>query len=313
MNSTPSQADIVYLDLLKKIMENGITTGDRTGTGTKNISGHMMRFNLEEGFPLLTTKKVPFGLIVSELLWFIQGDTHLKTLLQANNHIWDEWPYKAYLKKNGLPIPPTNSDEWKTGMKEFTDRILADEAFAAENDNLGPVYGYQWRSWPDGKGGAIDQLTNVINAIKKSPDSRRHIISAWNPAQIDEMAVAGLPPCHCLFQFFVLDGKLDCLLYQRSCDTFLGVPFNIASYSLLTMMVAQACGLKPGQFIWTGGSVHIYSNHYEQVQEQLTREPRPAPRVVLDPSITNIYDFRPEHITLENYDPHPPIKAPIAV
>ena len=313
MNSTPSQADIVYLDLLKQIMENGITTGDRTGTGTKNISGHMMRFNLEEGFPLLTTKKVPFGLIVSELLWFIQGDTHLKTLLQANNHIWDEWPYKAYLKKNGLPIPPTNSDEWKTGMKEFTDRILADEAFAAENDNLGPVYGYQWRSWPDGKGGAIDQLTNVINAIKKSPDSRRHIISAWNPAQIDEMAVAGLPPCHCLFQFFVLDGKLDCLLYQRSCDTFLGVPFNIASYALLTEMVAQQCDLAPGDFVWTGGDCHLYLNHLDQAREQLSREPYALPRLSLRRRPASIFDYVYDDVEIVGYQAHPHIKAPVAV
>ena len=312
MTDYPSP-DAQYLALLKEIRDEGIFSTDRTGTGTYNIIGRTMRFDLSKGFPLLTTKKVPFKLILTELLWFIAGDTHLKTLLVENNHIWDEWPYKAYLKKNGLPIPKTNSDEWNAGMKEFTERIASDPEFEREYGDLGPVYGFQWRSWPDGNGGHIDQLANVIEQIKKSPDSRRHIVSAWNPAQINEMAIAGLPPCHCLFQFSVLDGKLHCQLYQRSCDFFLGVPFNIASYALLTMMVAQACNLEPGEFIWTGHSVHLYQNHLEQAAEQLSRSEFPSPKVIIDPSIKDIFAFRKEHFELVGYESHPAIKAPIAV
>ncbi|MFA6297402.1 MAG: thymidylate synthase, partial [Candidatus Paceibacterota bacterium] len=205
--------------------------------------------------------------------WFITGDTQLRTLLDNNNHIWDEWPYKAYLKKQGLPIPKSDTEEWKTGMRAFTDSILANPEFAKQHGNLGPIYGYQWRSWPNPKGGVIDQLKEAVETLRKNPESRRIIVSAWNPADIEEMAKAGLPPCHCLFQFFVADGTLDLQLYQRSCDTFLGVPFNIASYALLLQLVASVTGLKPGTFIWTGGDVHIYSNHTEQVKEQLSRDP----------------------------------------
>lgn len=294
-------------------MDNGVLTTDRTGTGTKAVFGHQMRFNLKDGFPLLTTKKVPFKLILSELLWFIAGDTRLKTLLLNNNHIWDEWPYKWYLKSNNLPIPTVNSPEWTAGMKEFTAKILADDAFEKEYGNIGPVYGYQWRSWPDPKGGVVDQLTKVIEQIKKSPDSRRLIISAWNPADIDEMAKAGLPPCHCLFQFKVLDGKLSCQLYQRSCDSFLGLPFNIASYSLLTMMIAQVTGLELGEFIWTGGDTHIYTNHFDQVKELLSREERALPTMKINPDIKDIYDFKMEDFEVIGYDPHPAIYAPISV
>jgi len=305
--------DKTYLEALRHILKEGKKKGDRTGTGTIGVHGYQMRFDLKDGFPLLTTKKIPFRLIISELLWFIAGDTQLRTLLEGNNHIWDEWPYKAYLKRTSQPIPAPNSEEWKMGNKEFTDRILSDEEFAKNYGDLGPIYGYQWRKWPDGKGGHIDQLAETIKTLRTNPESRRIIISAWNPSDIDEMAKAGLPPCHCLFQFFVADGTLDLQLYQRSCDTFLGVPFNIASYSLLLAMVAQVTGLKPGTFVWTGGDVHLYSNHMDQVKEQLEREPFIAPILKLNPDIKEIWDFKVEDITLENYEAHPTIKAPIAV
>ncbi|MDD5318720.1 MAG: thymidylate synthase [Candidatus Pacebacteria bacterium] len=306
-----------YHDLLKQIMAEGEDTTDRTGTGTRAIFGPQMRFNLADGFPLLTTKKVPFRLILSELLWFIAGDTKLRTLLAANNHIWDEWPYKWYLKSEGLPIPATSSEEWKNGLKTFTDRIVADDEFNKKYGDLGPVYGYQWRSWPnldkDGHNQPIDQLSRLIEDIKKSPDSRRLIVSAWNPAEIDEMAKAGLPPCHCLFQFKILNGKMSLQLYQRSCDTFLGVPFNIASYALLLMMVAQVTGYTPHEFIWAGGDVHVYKNHFTQVCEQLTRDFRPLPTVKINPDVKDLFSFKMEDFELVGYDPHPPIKAPIAV
>jgi len=308
-----------YHELLTKIMSEGEDTTDRTGTGARTIFGHQMRFNLAEGFPLLTTKKVPFKLILSELLWFIKGDTKLKTLLENNNHIWDEWPYKWYLKAEGLPIPPTGSEEWKSGIKEFTEKILTDEEFNKKYGDLGPVYGYQWRSWPDHKRDAegkmvyIDQLAKLIEKIKSKPNSRRLIVSAWNPADIDEMAKAGLPPCHCLFQFKVLNGKISLQLYQRSCDTFLGVPFNIASYSLLLMMVAQATGYTPHEFIWTGGDTHIYSNHFDQVKEQLSRDFRKLPSIKINPNVKDLFDFKMEDFELVGYEPHTAIKAPIAV
>ena len=272
MNTTSSPVinphDEEYLKLLQYILEHGSIKTDRTGTGTKSVFGYQMRFDLEKGFPLLTTKKVFLNGIIHELLWFIKGDTNLRYLAERNVHIWDEWPYKAYLKRNNLPIPKTDTEEWKLGLKSFVEKIINDSDFCEQYGNLGPIYGYQWRHWrtPDGK--EIDQLKEVIDAIKNTPDSRRMIVNAWNPADINEMAKAGLPPCHCLFQFYVADGKLSCQLYQRSCDTFLGVPFNIASYSLLTMMIAQVCNLKPGEFVWTGGDTHLYVNHFEQAQEQ---------------------------------------------
>lgn len=305
--------DVVYANLLREIMENGTVKTDRTGTGTKSIFGHQMRFNLSESFPLLTTKKLPFKSILGELLWFIKGDTQLRTLLLQNIHIWDEWPFKAYLKEEKLPIPTVNSEEWRNQMKQFTDQILLDDLFNLKYGDLGPVYGKQWRDWIGPDGESIDQLANAVNMIRKSPDSRRIIVSAWNPAEIDKMAIAGLPPCHCLFQFYVADGKLSCQLYQRSCDTFLGVPFNIASYSLLTIMIARVTGLMPGEFIWTGGDTHIYSNHFDQVAEQLSRTPRPSPVVRITGDAKEIWDFKPEDFELIGYDPHPPIKAPIAV
>lgn len=306
-------ADIEYTNLLKNILENGTKKTDRTGTGTVSIFGSQMRFDLSQSFPLLTTKKVSFRLIVSELLWFIKGDTRLRTLLTQNNHIWDEWPFKAYLVANKLPIPVVNSEEWKSQMKAFCDRILTDDAFEKQYGDLGPVYGKQWRNWigPDGK--SHDQLASAIQMIRKSPDSRRIIVSAWNPAEIEAMAKAGLPPCHCLFQFYVANGKLSCHLYQRSCDTFLGVPFNVASYSLLTIMIAHVTGLKPGEFVWTGGDTHIYLNHLDQVKEQLSRSPKTPPTISIKREVKELWDFTSGDIELIGYDPHPPISAPIAV
>ena len=261
-----------YLDLLREIRDNGVTKTDRTGVGTKSIFGHQMRFNLQDGFPLLTTKKVFLKGIIYELMWFLKGDTNIKFLTDNNVHIWDEW--------------------------------------ADENGDLGYVYGKQWRSWEATDGRVIDQISQVVDLIKNHPDSRRILVTAWNPAEIDKMA---LPPCHCLFQFYVADGKLSCQLYQRSADTFLGVPFNIASYALLTMMLAQVCGLEPGEFIHTTGDTHIYLNHLEQVNEQLSREPRPLPKMIINPDVKSIFDFKYEDFKLEGYDPYPAIKAPVAV
>ena len=261
-----------YLDLLRHIREHGVLKEDRTGTGTQSVFGYQMRFNLEDGFPLLTTKKVHLKSIIYELLWFLSGDTNIKYLKDHGVSIWDEW--------------------------------------ADENGELGPVYGHQWRSWPTPDGRTIDQISMIIDTIKHNPDSRRILVSAWNPGEVDKMA---LPPCHCLFQFYVADGRLSCQLYQRSADVFLGVPFNIASYALLTLMLAQVCGLKPGEFIHTTGDTHIYRNHFEQVALQLSRTPRPLPRMVLNPEVTSLFDFKYEDFTLEGYDPWPSIKAPVAV
>lgn len=303
-----------YLALLQHIMDHGAVKTDRTGTGTKSVFGYQMRFDLSEGFPLMTTKKMFVRGIIEELIWFLQGETNIKYLVDRNVHIWDEWPFKAYLGKTGQAIPQTGSEEWNASMAAFLERMKADEGFAREYGELGPVYGYQWRNWPAPDGRHIDQITQVIEQIKRSPDSRRLIVSAWNVADIDEMAKSGLPPCHCLFQFYVADGKLSCQLYQRSCDTFLGVPFNIASYALLTMMVAQVCDLEPGEFVWTGGDTHIYSNHFEQVKLQLSREPRKLPTMKINPAVKDIFAFTIDDFTLEGYDdPHPAIKAPIAV
>ena len=308
-------ADLVYLDLIERILKEGTKKTDRTGTGTLSLLGHQMRFDLAKGFPLLTTKKVPIKAIIHELLWFLNGDSNLKYLADNNVHIWDEWPYKAYLIKNNITVPKTGSDEWNTGIKEFIEKIKTDENFAKDYGNLGPIYGYQWRNWPTPNGQHIDQIKNVIEQIKNTPDSRRLIVSAWNVADIDEMAKAGLPPCHCLFQFYVADGKLSCQLYQRSCDTFLGVPFNIASYALLVMIIAQVTGLELGEFVWTGGDVHLYTNHLEQADLQLARKDdiRPMPKMTINPDKKNIEDFTIDDFELTNYNPHDAIKAPIAV
>lgn len=261
-----------YLDLLRRVRTDGIMRGDRTGTGTQSVFGHQMRFDLSQGFPCLTTKKLHLKSIIHELLWFLTGDTNIKYLKDHGVSIWDEW--------------------------------------ADENGELGPVYGHQWRSWPAPDGGTIDQIANILKSIRDNPNSRRHIVSAWNVAEVDHMA---LPPCHCLFQFYVADGRLSCQLYQRSCDIFLGVPFNIASYALLTMMVAQVSGLKPGDFVHTLGDAHLYVNHLDQADEQLTRDPRPLPTMWINPAVTDLFAFTFEDFELRGYDPHPHIKAPIAV
>ena len=261
-----------YLDLLRHILDNGVEKSDRTGTGTRSVFGYQMRIDLADGFPLLTTKKLHLRSVIHELLWFLAGDTNI-----------------AYLNENGVSI----WDEW-----------------ADREGELGPIYGYQWRSWPAPGGGHIDQISGVIEAIRTNPDSRRHIVSAWNVADLDRMK---LPPCHALFQFYVAEGRLSCQLYQRSADVFLGVPFNLASYALLTRMMAQACGLDPGVFVHTFGDAHLYLNHLEQARLQLSRRPRPLPRIVLNPRITSIFDFRYEDFVLEAYDPHPHIRAPISV
>lgn len=261
-----------YIELMKHVLENGTQKHDRTGTGTLSVFGYQMRFDLQEGFPLVSTKKVHLRSIIHELIWFLKGDTNIRYLKENNVSIWNEW--------------------------------------ADENGELGPVYGQQWRSWPTPDGGPIDQITDVISQIKNNPDSRRLIVSAWNVAEISKMA---LPPCHSFFQFYVADGKLSCQLYQRSADIFLGVPFNIASYALLTMMIAQVCDLEPGDFIHTLGDAHLYNNHLEQTRLQMSRAPKPLPKMVLNPEIKDIFDFKYEDFSLENYDPHPHIKAPVAV
>ncbi len=295
-----------YLDLMQYVLDNGTKKEDRTGTGTLSVFGRQMRFNLEEGFPLLTTKRVHHKAIIHELIWFIRGDTNIKYLVENDIKIWNEWPFQKYLQTNNLEQEyPKYSDAWQKKLLEFIDQIKKDPVFAQKWGDLGPVYGKQWRNF-----NGVDQLKNIIERIKTKPHDRRLIITAWNPAEVDNMA---LPPCHCLFQFYVNDEKLSCQLYQRSCDIFLGVPFNIASYALLTMMVAQATNLKPGDFIWTGGDIHLYLNHLNQVKEQLSREPKPLPIINLNPRVKSLFDFKYEDFELNNYNPHPAIKAPVSV
>ena len=276
-----------YHDLLEHILAEGTTKGDRTGTGTISVFGYQMRFDLSEGFPLLTTKKVHWKSVAHELLWFISGDTNICYLVQNGVRIWNEWPYQHYLREQGLADTLEKySLEWKSGMKDFVENIKEDAKFAEQWGNLGPVYGRQWRNFS-----GVDQLAEVVESIKRNPDSRRHIVTAWNPVEIPEMVKAGLPPCHTIFQFYVADGKLSCQLYQRSADVFLGVPFNIASYALLTHLVAQDCGLEVGDFVHTFGDAHLYSNHLEQTQLQLSRTPGDLPQLRLNPAITSVFDF----------------------
>ena len=295
-----------YLDLLQHILEKGDKKDDRTGTGTISVFGYQMRFDLSKGFPLLTTKKVYMRAILHELIWFLKGDTNIKYLVENNVKIWNEWPFQNYLKANNLEEKyPKYSDEWREKLKEFVDKVKEEDEFAKKWGDLGPVYGKQWRDF-----GGVDQIKDLINQIKNNPNSRLMIVCAWNPPLVKDMA---LPPCHCLFQFYVINNKISCQLYQRSCDVFLGVPFNIASYALLTLMIAHVTGLQPGEFIWTGGDTHIYLNHLDQVKEQLSRDVRTLPRIKINPNVKNIFDFKFEDFELLDYDPHPPIKAPIAV
>ena len=298
-----------YHDLLKHILENGSDKSDRTGVGTRSVFGYQMRFNLAEGFPLLTTKKVHTKSIIHELLWFIKGDTNLQYLAQNGVNIWNDWPYQNWLTQTGKASElPKYSAEWKEEMKVFVDKVKTDNSFAKEWGELGPVYGKQWRDF-----NGFDQLSWLIDEIKRNPNSRRLIISAWNASEIEEMAKAGLPPCHTLYQFYVIDNKLSCQLYQRSADVFLGVPFNIASYALLTMMIAQVCELELGDFVHTFGDAHLYSNNFAQTEELLGRAVRPLPQMKINSEVKNLFDFTFNDFELVNYNPHPPIKASVAV
>ena len=295
-----------YLDLLTRIKTEGAVKTDRTGTGTKSVFGHQMRFDLLQGFPLLTTKKVFLKGIIHELLWFLNGDTNIKYLVDNGVHIWDNDAYRYYnelcVKYGVLPV---TMEEFLRAAQEGIDSPIEGYKFG----DLNHVYGYQWRSWPRPNGETIDQIQQAVDLIKNNPDSRRIIVSAWNVADVEKMA---LPPCHTLFQFYVADGKLSCMLYQRSADTFLGVPFNIASYALLTMMMAQVCGLEAGEFVHILGDTHLYLNHFEQVEEQLSRTPRALPKMKINPDVKSIFDFKFEDFELEGYDPYPTIKAPMS-
>ncbi|WP_080874412.1 thymidylate synthase [Oceanobacillus timonensis] len=316
------QGEQGYLELCRNILDTGSNRDDRTKTGTYSIFGHQIRFDLQKGFPLLTTKKVPFRLIATELLWFIKGDTNIRYLLEHNNNIWNEWAFEKWVTSSAYTGPDMTNfgirsqkdaafkEVYDEQMKLFKEKILHDDAFAEKFGDLGSVYGKQWRDWETSKGESIDQLKETIEAIKNNPNSRRHIVSAWNPEDIPTMA---LPPCHTLFQFYVADGKLSCQLYQRSADIFIGVPFNIASYALLTHLVAHECGLEVGEFIHTFGDAHIYSNHVEQVNLQLEREIREMPILKINAPDKSIFDIDITDLEIENYHPHPAIKASIAV
>lgn len=298
-----------YLDLVRHIRDHGVKKEDRTGTGTVSIFGHQMRFDLAHGFPLVTSKKVHLKSILHELLWFVRGDTNIRYLVENGVGIWNDWPYQNWLRETGQDTSlEMYSPEWRAVMKEFIEKIKTDRDFAAQYGDLGPVYGKQWRNF-----GGVDQLTQLIEDIKSNPDSRRLIVSAWNPQDIPVMVKSGLPPCHSLFQFYVVDGKLSCQLYQRSADVFLGVPFNIASYAILTMMIAQVSGLGLGDFVHTFGDAHLYLNHMDQVEEQLSRSTFDLPTMKINSQVTSLFDFVFDDFELQNYQSHGPIAAPVAV
>lgn len=298
-----------YLELVKHIRDHGIKKEDRTGTGTVSIFGHQMRFNLAEGFPLVTSKKVHLKSILHELLWFIRGDTNIRYLIENGVGIWNDWPYQNWLRETGQDKHLVKySLEWRAGMAEFTQQIIADQDFADKYGDLGPVYGKQWRNF-----GGVDQLSQLMSDLQSNPDSRRLIVSAWNPQDIPVMIKSGLPPCHSLFQFYVVEGRLSCQLYQRSADVFLGVPFNIASYAALTMMIAQVAGLKLGDFVHTFGDAHLYSNHMNQVDEMLSRSTFDLPTLQINPQVQSLFDFVYDDFELQNYQSHGPISAPVAV
>ena len=298
-----------YLELVKHIRDHGIRKEDRTGTGTVSIFGHQMRFNLAEGFPLVTSKKVHLKSILHELLWFIRGDTNIRYLIENGVGIWNDWPYQNWLRETGQDKHLVKySSEWRAVMAEFTQQIIADQDFADKYGDLGPVYGKQWRNF-----GGVDQLSQLMSDLQSNPDSRRLIVSAWNPQDIPVMIKSGLPPCHSLFQFYVVEGRLSCQLYQRSADVFLGVPFNIASYAALTMMIAQVAGLKLGDFVHTFGDAHLYSNHMNQVDEMLSRSTFDLPTLQINPRVQSLFDFVYDDFELHNYQSHGPISAPVAV
>ena len=298
-----------YHTLLQHILKNGVRKHDRTSTGTISVFGYQMRFDLNDGFPLITTKKVHIKSIIHELLWFLKGDTNIQYLVRNGVGIWNEWPFQFWLQNENPDLAQTKySPAWKDKLSEFVERIKTDDDFATQWGNLGPVYGQQWRNFE-----GVDQIVQVVNDIRRSPDSRRLLVSAWNPKDIPVMVKSGLPPCHALFQFNVAEGKLSCQLYQRSADVFLGVPFNIASYALLTLMMAQVCGLQPGEFIHSFGDAHLYLNHQEQAQIQLSRQPRSLPQMKLNPAVVEIFDFQYEDFSLSDYDPYPAIKAEVSV
>lgn len=311
-----------YLDFLQHILDNGHDKSDRTGVGTRSVFGYQMRFDLSEGFPLLTTKKVPFGLIKSELLWFLKGDTNIRYLLENNNHIWDEWAFKRWVESDAYQGPdmtdfglradadPEFKKIYQEVKQEFCQRVLEDDDFAKEFGELGNVYGKQWRHWETREGDAIDQIANIIDQLKHNPDSRRIILSAWNPEDVPDMA---LPPCHTMSQFYVQDGKLSCQLYQRSGDAFLGIPFNIASYALLTHLLAREAGLEVGDYVHTFGDAHIYNNHFDQVYEQLSRQPLDLPTLEIGGEGKSIFDLEKDDINVKGYKAHDAIKAPVAV
>ena len=324
-----NELEQTYLDFLQYILDHGVKKEDRTGTGTISVFGYQMRYDLSKGFPLFTTKRVPFRLVASELLWFIKGDTNIRYLLQHNNNIWNEWAFKKWVESDEYQGPDMTDfgrrclvDEefnvlYEKELKDFCNRILEDDEFAEKYGDLGNVYGKQWRRWTDSEGNEIDQLKDVIEQIKNNPDSRRLIVNAWNPEDVINAGAKGsksaLPPCHVMFQFYVIEGKLSCMLTQRSVDSLLGCPFNVASYALLTHLIAHECGLEVGEFIHSAGDAHIYLNHIDQVKEQLSRELRELPTLKINPEKKSVFDIEMEDLTIEGYNPHPPIKAPIAV